>query len=81
MASTGLPAVLLAAVAGNDKSVSIFVKAGADIGHIISGNLTLLHICAENGLLESVQDIVGTETGRNCCNIGTHCHSPTYSLT
>ena len=64
--------MLLAAVAGNDKSVSIFVKAGADIGHIVSGNLTLLHICAENGLVESVRDIIRTETGINCCKIATN---------
>jgi len=72
LASSGLPAVLLAAVAGNDKSVSIFVEAGADIGHIVSGNLTLLHICAENGLLESVREIIQTETGLNCCKIATN---------
>ena len=48
-----------------------FIQAGADIGLLVSGNLTALHICAENGLTAAVQSIVETDTGRKCCQIET----------
>ena len=38
---------------------------------LVSGNLTALHICAENGLDAAVQSIVETDTGRKCCQIET----------
>jgi ankyrin repeat protein len=67
----GLPAVLLAAVASCDLGVSYLVEAGASTGAIVSGNLTVLHICAEHGLSSAVQSIVRTETGQRCCAIAT----------
>ena len=39
-------AVLMAAVAGCDLGCEALVRAGADIGTVVSGNLTTLHICA-----------------------------------
>jgi len=67
----GLPAVLLAAVASCDLGVSYLVEAGADIGMIVSGNLTVLHICAEHGLSVAVQSILRTEAGVKCCAVQT----------
>jgi ankyrin repeat protein len=67
----GLPAVLLAAVAMSEQTVVELVKAGANTGHILTGNLTLLHICAEHGLEQAVRAIVQTETGQKCCYVCT----------
>jgi ankyrin repeat protein len=67
----GLPAVLLAAVASCDLGVSYLVEAGADVGAVVSGNLTVLHICAEHGLSTAVQSIVRTESGQRCCAVQT----------
>jgi ankyrin repeat protein len=72
ISAEGLPPVLMAAVASADEGVRALVEAGADIGMIVSGNLTTLHICAEHGLLKAVQAIVATETGKNCCNLTTN---------
>lgn len=69
---SGLPAVLLAAVAACDLGVSYLVEAGADVGTIVSGNLTTLHICAEHGLVTAVESILRTENGQKCCAIPTH---------
>ena len=77
VAPNGAPAVVMAAVAGCDAGVECLVRAGADIGHIMSGNLTLLHICAENGLARSVEAILETDTGRRCVNLRTQDHSNT----
>ena len=63
----GLPAVLMAAVSASDEGVEVLVESGAEVGHIVSGNLTVLHISAENGLAGAVRAIVATETGRRCC--------------
>ena len=63
----GLPAVLMAAVSASDEGVKVLVEGGAEVGHIVSGNLTVLHISAENGLAGAVRAIVATETGRRCC--------------
>ena len=68
---SGLPSVLLAAVAGCDEGTTLLIEAGCDIGHIVSGNLTLLHICAENCLKSSVAAILHTETGKKSCQIET----------
>jgi ankyrin repeat protein len=67
----GMSAVLMAAVASCDLGVSYLVEAGADIGAIISGNLTTLHICAEHGLVQAVRSIIKTETGLKCCKLQT----------
>lgn len=67
----GLPAVLMAAVASCDLGVSYLVQAGADIGAIVSGNLTTLHICAEHGMCAAVEAIVATSSGVRCCTVQT----------
>jgi ankyrin repeat protein len=67
----GIPPIFLAAVAGSDATVVHFVDAKADLGTIVSGNLTVLHICAEHGLTESVYAIIQQETGLKCCNLPT----------
>ena len=65
------PAIIMAAVACSDEGVVALVEAGADVGMLLSGNLTLLHICAEQNLLAAAAAIVKTETGRKCCVIET----------
>lgn len=67
----GVPPVFIAAVAGSDLSVSLLVNAGADVGLIVSGNLTLLHICAEHGLENAVISILIKPAGVTSCNIRT----------
>ena len=69
----GLPAVLLAAVASCDEGVRHLVEAGADVGALLAGNLTLLHICAEHGLEQAVESILrcAGETARRCCALAT----------
>ena len=62
--ATGLPAVFLSAVSGSDACTALLIQQpGVDIGAILQDNLTLLHICAENGLMEAVQSIMAHETG------------------
>jgi len=68
----GSPAVIMAAVSGCDAGVETLLKAGADFTHVMPGNLTLLHICAENGLFKSVEAIVATEAGRRLANTKTN---------
>eukprot|EP01038_Epipyxis_sp_PR26KG_P014076 gene14076-18888_t len=68
----GLPAVVMAAVASCDEGVKELVDAGADIGLLLSGNLTTLHICAENGLFHAVESIIQTVTGKTCVNTETN---------
>ena len=65
----GMPAVLMAAVASCDLGVSYLVEAGADIGLIVTGNLTTLHICAEHGLATAVASIVHTSNGHSSCRV------------
>ena len=71
--SSGLPAIFLAAAAFSDECVSALVEAGADLGFIVTGNLTLLHMCAENGLISSVARILEApaDVGRECAKIPT----------
>jgi hypothetical protein len=38
---------------------------------IVSGNLTTLHICAENGLNAAVTAIMQTEEGKKCAEMET----------
>lgn len=66
-----LPAIIMAAVSSCDSGVAALVDAGADTGLILSGNLTLLHICAENNLLEAAASILKTENGAKCCLVET----------
>lgn len=67
----GIPAIIMAASASCDLGVKYLVEAQADIGMILAGNLTTLHICAENGMVEAVRSMVMTETGKKCATIAT----------
>ena len=67
----GLSPVIMAAVSSSDISVCHLVKAGADVTSVITGNLTLLHICAENNLTRSVSEILKTDAGKASCTIET----------
>jgi ankyrin repeat protein len=58
-----LPAVVMAGAAGNEEIVCDLIDAGATINHILSGNLTLLHLCAENGLLRAINLITALPIG------------------
>jgi ankyrin repeat protein len=71
--SGGLPAIILAAASFSDECVSLLVQAGADLGFIVTGNLTALHLAAENGLELSVKSILesANDSGRACCSIAT----------
>ena len=69
--SDGMPPVLLTAVASNDVGVKYLVEAGADVGFIVTGNLTVLHIASENGLLDAVGAIIKTAKGLECCQLAT----------
>lgn len=67
----GLPAVIMAAAARTDMGVKHLVDARADVGLVFSGNLTLLHLCAEYGLYHAVSSILENEHGRACLSIAT----------
>lgn len=56
----------------SDEGVAYLVSKGADVGQLVSGNVTVLHISAEHGLTSAVLEIVKTETGRKCCSIQTN---------
>lgn len=71
VSAEGIPPVLMAAVACCDLGTKYLVEAEADIGMIVSGNLTTLHICAEHNLIEAVKSIVNLPTGQKCCEIET----------
>ena len=63
------PAVIMAAVGSSDDGVCALLEAGSFSGHVITGNLTLLHICAENRLEKSVRMLIETETGQKCTHV------------
>lgn len=60
MDENGVTAVITAACAGCDDSCAVLIGAGARISDIISGNLSLLHICSENGLDKSVEALLNS---------------------
>lgn len=77
--SNGVPAVFMAAVHGCDASVALLVQAGADVGAVLSGGITLLHICSEHGLVQAVQALLGTPSGVKCASLPTaEGHTPMY---
>lgn len=69
LSPSGLPAIFLAAVSHSDECVRMLVEANANSGFIVSGNLTVLHVCAEHGLTHAVAAIVATSTGQKCCKV------------
>lgn len=60
----GLTPIFMAAAVNNDACVHALLMHHARIDGLLSGGLNLLHICAENGLSQSVQTIVSTEEGQ-----------------
>eukprot|EP01035_Chromulina_nebulosa_P019486 gene19486-25372_t len=71
VSGSGLPPVIMAAVAHSEATVCLLLKANVNVGFILSGNLTLLHICAENGMKDAVDLIVKSVDGIKCANIET----------
>ena len=65
--SQGLPPVVFAAARGSGPCLAALAAAGADCGHVLSGGLTLLHVCADLGLVEGVTALVATPVGKACC--------------
>jgi ankyrin repeat protein len=62
----GVPPIIMASAAGFTSIVVSMVEAGADTGFILTGGLTVLHICAEMGQLPAVKALLETETGQKC---------------
>jgi ankyrin repeat protein len=62
--SLGIPPIFMAAVAPSEESVVALIESGADVGYLITGNLTVLHICAEHGMANAVHALLTTPTGR-----------------
>jgi ankyrin repeat protein len=60
----GIPPIFMAAVAPSEESVIALVENGADVGYLITGNLTVLHICAEHGMTDAVHALLTTPTGQ-----------------
>jgi ankyrin repeat protein len=61
--SLGIPPIFMAAVAPSEESVIALIDHGADVGYVITGNLTVLHICSEHGMASAVEAILRTPTG------------------
>ena len=77
--SQQVPPVFLSAVANCDTTTALLVESGADVGALITGNLTLLHICAESGLTDAVAAIMNTETGqKTACVVNTDGNLPLH---
>lgn len=57
------PAVMMAAACSCEEAVCDLIKAGAHTAHAIAGDVTLLHVCAENNLAEAVALILASEHG------------------
>jgi ankyrin repeat protein len=69
----------MAAVAPSEDCVRLLVESGADTGFIVSGQLTLLHICAEQGLSTAVQAILNTSSGKKtACVINDDGNAPIH---
>lgn len=66
-----VPAVIMAAGASCEEGTQFLVESGADVGHLLLGNITLLHICSEHGLLSAVKSILNTKGGAKCASIET----------
>lgn len=67
--SSGVPPIIMAAANGSDECVAVLIEHGADVGAVLSGHVTLLHICAEHGLRKSCALLLQNETGKKCVTI------------
>jgi len=65
----GTPPIIMAAACGNDKTTSFLVRNGAEIGCILSGNVTLLHVCADLNLVGTLAAIVERGCGSSADDI------------
>ena len=69
---TNPPPIFLAAASQSDEAVSIFLDSDRiDISLAKNNDLNLLHICAEYGLLRSIQRILQMEPGRLFATLST----------
>ena len=46
-------------------------RSGADAGHVLSGGLTVLHICSDLGLSEAVAALLDNDSGKKCVTLPT----------
>jgi len=60
----GLTPILMAAAGGKGSCVACLARAGADVGHLLGGGLTVLHVCADLGLPDAVAALLETPIGR-----------------
>ncbi|CAN0442631.1 unnamed protein product, partial [Discosporangium mesarthrocarpum] len=65
----GLSPLVMAVARGCGAAAASLARAGADVGLVLSGGSTSLHISADMGLIEAVEAILETETGRKCAGV------------
>jgi len=58
----GMPPLILAAAANNDKHASILVEKGANWSTILPGNVNLLHMAADLNLIRTLQAILSFQS-------------------
>lgn len=61
--ANGLTPAFMAAAVGCDEGVIALVNAGTSLKTVAQGNVTLLHMCAENNLKGAVRAILKTQEG------------------
>ncbi|GMH82092.1 hypothetical protein TrVE_jg12974 [Triparma verrucosa] len=61
-----LPPLIIAVAASKDDIAAKLVEHGADCGAILSGNITIAHIAADNGLVKTLAQLVQNDTGKKC---------------
>jgi len=67
--SSGVTPLIMAAAAQCEESTRLLIEAGADTGLILTGNVTILHMCADFGFERAVSKILETETGLKCATL------------
>lgn len=63
----------MAAAYGSSRCVAALARGGADVGHLLSGGLTVLHISAETNLIEVRHRIRRATCGFSCTSCGFSC--------
>lgn len=71
LSDKGLPPIIMAVGVCSEECVSALLEAKANIGYILAGNLTLLHMCAEYGMIKAVSLIIETDEGLKCNEVAT----------
>jgi len=61
--SDGISPVVIAAASQSDESASLIIKAGCDVGVLLGGGITIMHIAADNNLLKTLESLCQTEAG------------------